>query len=154
MSKKPRYAATVRPGGFDIPNALVREALREKGFRTGEAVSLEIYKARNPKFNSLAHVFGTMLAEHLDAFAGMDPHPVLKRLQIEGNIACDEIALIFPGLGPTSYRVPRSLSFDQMDEAEFSGVYKAFCRYVAKTYWRNLTPEQVEQMAGLMADAA
>ena len=121
--------------------------LRAKGFKRGDVLATGLKKARNPGFNSLAHKLGSLLAENLDAFESLDSHKVLKRLQIEGHIGCDEIALNFPGVGPCVYRVPRSLSFASMDEGEFQQVIKAMCKYVAKTYWPTCTPEQVEQMA-------
>ncbi len=64
----------------------------------------------------MAHALGSLIAENIEAFPGQDAHGVLKRLQIEGNIGCDEIAVIFPGIGPCSYRIPQSLAFESMDE--------------------------------------
>jgi hypothetical protein len=83
----------------------------------------------------------------------MDWHAVLKRLQIEGDIGCDHIALIFPGVGPVEYRQARSLSYESMDDAEFRAVIAAMCRHVAKTYWPTCTPEKIEQMASCWVEA-
>jgi hypothetical protein len=95
-----------------------------------------------------------LLAENLDAFTGMQPHDVLKRLQIEANVGCREVALNFPGIGPCSYRVPQSLSYESMDQDEFRAVIAAMCAYVGKTYWTTLTADQIESMASAWVDAA
>lgn len=128
--------------------------LRAKGYGMGDVLQAELSKARNPGFHRLAHQLGSLLAENLDMFAGWDAHAVLKRLQIEGNIGCDEIAVIFPGVGPYAHRVPRSLSFASMDEGEFKQVVTAMCRYVSRTYWPSCTPEQIESMASAFVEAA
>lgn len=144
--RKPRHALRVIRGGYAPADASTASVLRQ-GHRVGDLVFAEFTKPRNPKFHRLAHQLGGMLAENLDAFEGMGWHKVLKRLQIEGGIGCDEMAVLFPGLGPVTYRIPRSLSYESMDEAEFKGVVTAMCRHVAKTYWPTCTPEQVEAMA-------
>lgn len=104
----------------------------------------------------------------------MDPHKVIKRLQLEGNIYCDEIAIkpysilmvdsilkaVKPILdlfglkisddGLLIIRMPRSLSFESLDEAEFHDAAKQICRFLAEKYWHGLDAEQIESMADLM----
>jgi hypothetical protein len=140
--------------GFFAADGFTASRLKARGFRPGDEALAELTKARSPGFFRLVHQFGKLLADNLDAFADLDAHQVLKRLQIEANVGCDEIALNFPGVGPCTYRVPRSLSFESMDEGEFRLVFRDFSRHVVKTYWPTMTPEQVEQMAGLVAEAA
>lgn len=113
----------------------------------------EFKKPRNPKFHRLVHAFGEILVQNIEAFEAMNSHSVLKRLQIEAAVGCDEIAVIFPGIGPCTYRIPRSLSFESMDESEFSEVFEGFCRHVSKTYWPSMTPEAIEQLALMQAGA-
>ena len=136
-------------GGFQPADNFTAERLRAKGYSIGDIVAAEITKPRNPRFHRLAHVFGQLLADNLDAFEGVAAHDVLKRLQIEGNIACETVALIFPGVGPCEYRIPMSLSFAQMDEGQFREVFDQFARYVVKTYWQSMTPEGIEKMADM-----
>jgi hypothetical protein len=152
-AKKPeRLLLTVAKGTLVPADGYTVARLRARGFNLGDEVHAVLTKSRNPKFHRLVHSFGQVLVENIEAFEDLDGHRVLKRLQIEGNIGCDEVALIFPGLGPTSYRVPRSLSFESMDEGEFHETFRQFSRYVSKTYWPTMTPEQIEQMAGFMPD--
>lgn len=51
-------------------------------------------------------------------------------------------------------RIPRSLSFERMDETAFSELVRGICRHVAKTYWPSMTPEAIEEMALSMAGVA
>lgn len=128
--------------------------LRAKGYRIGDVLAADLAKGRNPAFHRLAHQLGALLSENLDAFTGCDPHAVLKRLQVEGNVGCDEMAVVFPGIGPCTYRIPRSLSFASMDEGEFKQVIAAMCRYVSVTYWPSCSPERIEAMASAWVEAA
>ena len=50
------------------------------------------------------------------------------------------------------FRIPRSLSFDSMDEAEFHDAARAICRHIAECYWPSLSPEKIENMASCMVD--
>lgn len=145
-SKKPRHALRVIRGGYAPADESSAAALRV-GHRIGDLVYASFVKPRHPGFHRLAHQLGSLLAENLDAFEGMSAHNVLKRLQIEGDIACEHIALVFPEVGPVEYRQAKSLSYESMDETEFRETITAMCRYVAKRYWKTCTPEQVESMA-------
>lgn len=127
--------------------------LRGRKYAMGDVLTADLRKPRNPKFNAFAHALGKILADNLGPFEGLEGHAVLKRLQIEGNIGCDEIALNFPGVGPCSYRVPRSLSFESMDDGAFHEVIGAMCAYVARTYWKGCTAEQIEQMASVWVES-
>lgn len=150
--------------------------LRNKKFKVGDVVGAEIRKLRNVKFNRLVHRIGQLCAANIEEFSGMDPHKVIKRLQLEGNIYCDEIAIkpysilivdcvlkaVKPILdlfglklsddGLLIIRIPLSLSFESLDEAEFHDAAKQICRLIAERYWKDLEPEQIESMAGAMVD--
>lgn len=154
-AKKPeRLLLTVAKGALTPADGYTAARLRARGFKVGDEVLAVLTKPRNPKFHRLVHQFGQVLVENIEAFSHLDGHQVLKRLQIEGDIACDQVPLVIPGVGPVTYRVPRSLSFESMDDGEFSEVFREFSRYISKHYWQGMTPEQIERMAGLMADAA
>lgn len=47
-------------------------------------------------------------------------------------------------------RIPRSLSFDSMDQEEFHTVLKTICKYIAKRYWTSMSADEIEQMAEAM----
>lgn len=48
--------------------------------------------------------------------------------------------------------IPRSLSYDSMDEIEFKQVIKGICQYMAARYWPTMSPEQIEEMAESIKD--
>ena len=149
-----RFAMRVQKGALVPADSLTITKLRQRALRTGDLVFVEIKKPRNPGFHRLAHQLGVLCAENIEAFDGLDGHAVLKRLQIEGDVGCDEIALNFPGVGPCSYRVPRSLSYESMDDGEFHAVIAAMCKYVAKRYWPDLSADEIERMAECFVEAA
>jgi len=134
---------------FVAADELTGARLKSKGYHLNDIIFAEFKKPRNPAFHGLAHVFGTMVVENIEAFQGMDAHSALKRLQIESGIGCHEIAIVLDGMH-CMYRVPTSLSFESMDESAFKSVFKGLAEYVASKYWPDLTTDQVEQMAAAM----
>lgn len=50
-------------------------------------------------------------------------------------------------------RIPRSLSFESMQEPEFKAVVAGLCHHVSMTYWPSLTAEQIEAMADAMVES-
>lgn len=133
---------------------LARAKLQAKGIGIGDVVFAEIKRPRNPRFNALAHGFGRLVAENIDDFSNMDAHAVLKRLQIESGVGCDEIGFRLQGMWVVQ-RVPQSLAFESMDEDEFRGVFAGLCRHLIAKYWPSETTESIEQMALMMpAEAA
>ena len=131
----------------------VHNRLKERKLKVGEVIFCQITKPRNPKFNRLVHGgFAKLLIENIEEFEHMDPHELLKRLQIETGIGCKEIGVIFPGIGPAIYRIPESLSFESMNEERFREVYRGLSRHIAKKYWPDMEPEQIEQMSKVMAN--
>ena len=150
--KPERFPLRVVKGAFQPADQSTIARLRDKGFKTGDLVFVEFRKPRNPRFHRLAHALGRLCAENIEAFEDMDAHRVLKRLQIEAQIGCDEMAIVVPGVGKCLHLIPRSLSFESMDEGEFKEVISGFCRHIAKQYWPTLTPEAIEDMAGVMVN--
>lgn len=134
-------------GAFAPADNYTSQRLRERSYNVGDLVGCTFKKINNPKFHRLHHRIGQLCAANIEAFSGMDAHKVLKRIQFEGNIACDEVKVHIPGLGEVEMRFPRSLSFDSMDDGERHEVARAMCRYIAENYWKTLTPEQIEVMA-------
>ena len=139
-------------GGFEPADRYAEAQLRNKKFKIGDVVRCDVRKLRNQKFNRLVHRIGQLVAENIEAFSGLDAHTCIKRLQIEGRIACDEIGIMVQGYGMVIQFIPRSMSFESMDEAEYHDCAKRICRLIAERYWPNLEPLQIEEMAGAMVD--
>lgn len=151
---KQRHALRVIKGGYSPADHSTAAVLRDSGHRVGDLVFVEFSKPRHPGFHRLAHQLGGLLAENLDAFEGMAAHKVLKRLQIESGLGCDELAIIVPGVGKCLHLIPRSLSFESMDDDEFRPLIAGFCKHISRNYWPSCTPEQVEAMASAWVEAA
>lgn len=150
--KPDRIAFRVVDGKLQPADSWAEKELDNKRLKEGDIVYAAISKLRSKGLNRLVHRIGKLCVENIEDFKYTDSHGVIKRLQIEANIACDEIGVLLPGMGMMVYRVPRSISFDSMDEAEFRDVGRALCRYIAKRYWSGLEPEQIELMANSMVD--
>lgn len=146
-SKKERIYLRVIQGGLVPADEYAASRLREKSYKIGDVLAASITKLRNPRFNRLVHRIGQLVVANIEAFSGLDAHTAIKRLQIEGRIACDEIGIMVPSYGMVVQVMPRSISFDTMDEGEYQEVARAIFRLIAERYWQTLTPEQIEQMA-------
>lgn len=150
MKARPeRIALRVAKGCLRPADGLSEARLRAKGFKIGDLVFAEIKKPRNPGFHRLAHALGTLVADNLDPFEGMDPHAVLKRLQLECGIGCEEIAYKLHGMTVVQ-RIPLSLSYESMGEDEFQGVFRGMCGHLSRTYWPGATEDKIAAMIDLM----
>lgn len=137
----------VEKGALVPADAMSIAELRERRYAIGDHLVAELKKSRSPQFHRFMHRFAALISDNIEEFSATDAHAVLKRLQLEANIGCDEIALNFPGIGPVTYRIPRSLSFSQMEDGEFRQLARQFSGYVVSRYWPSMAPEQVEAMA-------
>ena len=149
-----RIPLRIIKGALIPADDMAASRLRAKGYHLNDVVFAEIKKPRNPKFHRLAHRIGMLVAENIDVFTGMRAHDVLKRLQWEANIGCEEAVVQEANGDVKLIRWPQSLSFESMDEGEFKEVVAAFCRHIAETYWPDLDAETIEEMADSMVEAA
>lgn len=147
MTKRERIYLRVDRGCLVPADSYAASKLRERGYKIGDLLAAELVKPRNPKFNRLVHRIGQLVVANIDAFAGIDAHKAIKRLQIEGKVFCEEIGIHVPGYGMLIQFIPRSLSFESMDEGEYQEAAKAICRTIAERYWKDMTPEAIEEMA-------
>ena len=143
---EPVYLRVIQ-GGLVPADNYAQEQLRSKKFKIGDVIKVDIRKLRNNKFNRLVHRIGQLVAANIEAFSGLDAHTCIKRLQIEGRIACDEIGVLVQGYGMVIQFIPRSMSFDSMCETEYHDCAKQICRLIAERYWQGLDPEQIEAMS-------
>lgn len=145
--KRERVFLRVMKGALVPADNYASSLMRRRGLSIGDLVQADITKPRNPKFNRLVHRIGQLVVSNIDAFAGMDAHQAIKRLQIEGRIACDEIGIAVANFGMVIQFIPRSLSFESMDETEYREAARGICRTIAERYWPTISPEQIEAMA-------
>lgn len=178
VQKKEKIHLRIVKGGLVPADQYAESLLRNKHFKIGDVVGAEIRKLRNVKFNRLVHRIGQLCAANIEEFTGMEAHSIIKRIQLEGNICCDEIALKIHGFESQAWkyvrpvvepilamvgfkindngfmiaRIPRSLSFESLDEQEFHDAAKKICRFIAEKYWPDLEPGQIEKMSECMVD--
>lgn len=139
-------------GGFQPADKCAASQLRDKKLKVGDIVGVTIKKLRSNGFNRLVHRIGQLCVANIEAFNGLDAHVAIKRLQIEGKIACDEIGVFLPGYGMVIQFIPRSMSYASMDQVEYHDAAKKICRLISERYWPSLSAEQIEQMAEVMVD--
>ena len=149
--REPIYFRVVK-GGLQPADPYAASCLRERNYKIGDLLKCELTKPRNPKFNRLVHKLGVLVVANIESFSNTNAHGAIKRLQIEGRVACDEIGHLVPGYGMVIQFNPRSLSFENMDEGEYNQAAKGISRTISERYWPTMTPEQIEAMAELMID--
>lgn len=155
MANKPeKFPLRVRKGYLEPADEFAVRRLREKGYSVGDILHATLSKPRNPRFWRLAHVFGQLVADNIEDFTGMDSHRVLKRIQLEAGIACDEMLLRADNGMQFIHRLPQSLSFASMDEGQFREVFRAMAEHIACKYWPDMTAEEIEVMTEAMPNAA
>lgn len=153
MAKKPeKLPFTVIKGALAPADGYVAKRMRERGYRIGDTLMTVLTKPRNPGTHRLAHRIGVMCNQNLPGFEELTAHQAIKRLQLESGVACDEIGAMMPNVGMTMVRIPRSISYESMDEGEFREAVLGICRHIAAQYWPGLEPEQVAEMADTMPD--
>lgn len=150
--RRERIYLEVIKGGFRPADACAAAQLRARGYRMGDILAADLSKLRNQKFNRLVHRIGQLVVANVEAFAGIETHRAIKRLQLESGAHCEELAIMIDGYGMVTQRVPLSLSFENTDEAEFHAAAKTICRHISAKYWPTLSPEQVEEMAEMMVE--
>lgn len=100
-----------------------RRSMRERKFFTGKQLRATLRQDRNPMFYRKAHVLGGWLADNVEAFAGLDMHAALKRLQELSGVGCETVDYDIPGVGKLTRTEAQSLNFSDMDEGEFSTLW-------------------------------
>lgn len=134
--------------GCLVPDSgLDRRAMRDRKYTVGTQLRAELKKPRNVAFHRLAHAIGGLMVDQVEGFDGMDAHSAFKRLQGESGACCEPMELDLGTLGKVSVQVPRSISFDEMDEGEFHELVSAVYDTIVERYWPTMAPAAIEEMA-------
>lgn len=133
------------------------DEVRERGYAEGQVVSAELRSNRNLLNFRQAHALAKFVRDNTEAFPeDMDSHDVLKRLQLDGDIECEEVeeqvdlGVLDLGelgkveLGVRSKRVrkPRSLAFGKMTQEVWKDVYGRLERYMVSNYFPDWTAKE------------
>lgn len=160
--KKDRRAIYLRvhrvmmPETGEIVGALVPESIisqremRERALKTGDVIRCELRKKRNPKYWRLVHALGGLLADQAEGYEGLTQHKALKKLQADAGVECDVEMFELGDLGTVQRKVPRSLSFDELDEQAFDAAWALMVKH-ASTCLHGLDEETIQQLCESVA---
>jgi hypothetical protein len=153
-----RVEKLVRPETGELIGALVprwsadRDQLRERKFVTGAELRAEIKRKRNPKFYRLAHALGKLLVDQTEAFADLNSHTAIKRLQTESRVCCDRVEYDVPGVGTITRVEPWSTGFDDMEEGTWAELWTALVKQAEK-YLPGMNADAIEEFIKMTVDS-
>lgn len=169
----------VQKGAIVPADLMAQAALRRKKVKVGDVVLIDMHLLRNPRFHRLVHRLGQLCVDQIDDFRNVDAHGAIKKIQLEADIHCDVMLVrvdrlwqrvsdwVEETVGPVvrpalvliggmiggrdiPVSVPASIAFDEMNEADFHDLYLRMCDHISKTYWPDLSGDQIAAMAELM----
>lgn len=128
-----------------------RQLMKEKKFKEGDDVRMEIKRPRNVKFHRLMHAVGQVMVDNVDGWENLNAHDAVKRLQRESGVCCEEIEIPVPGFGMLMAKQAESLAFDEMEPERFEELFVGITRHIDATYSADFT-EQVKGDYMLMVE--
>jgi len=126
--------------------------MKERGYHHEDLLFASISKPRKPWYNRWVHKLGTLCVDNIEPFKYLDAHTSIKKIQWEADIECFHMVVLAKDIGPVDTRWPESISFENMEQGRFEEMFKKMCAYVCETYWPDMDPEQIEEMAKVMPD--
>lgn len=148
-------------GAFVPLHDIDRRLAKDRGYRAGREYRLEIKESRNAAFHRLAHVIGHLLVDNVEGFRDLDAHAALKQLQLESGICCETVEMdaspvvkalldaaeavlgvgarrvlagVLPEIRTIPVKVPQSLAFDSMEEADFRLFFDGITAWIGEHY--------------------
>lgn len=147
MAKTEQIELLVEQGKLIPATKRAAILLREHGLKVGDIVTCTIRKERNPRFHRMVHAIARMCSESIEDFGGMEPHDIIKQVQLRGRIEVEETLYHLPGVGDMINIKPKSISFATMGEDCFQELALKMCRWIAITYFPNMQPQDVLKLA-------
>lgn len=151
-AKRPLYAV-VRPVadmetgeerlGLLAMHPVDRRLMKERGYRKGDELRIEIKRRRNIGFHRLFHVIGQLLVDNVEGFEKFDSHGAVKHVQTLSGTCCESQMVdmgtikfgdISVPVGLVPVNVPRSMAFDEMDEDEARLLFDGITAYIGEHY--------------------
>lgn len=151
-ARRPVYA-TIRPVAdietgeerlaFLAMHPIDRRLMKERGYRRGDEVRLEIKRKRNIGFHRLFHALGQLLVDNVEGFEHRSSHDAIKHIQTKSGTCCEpqmvdmgtiQFGDISVPVGLVPVNVPRSMAFDEMDEDEAKTLFDGITAYISQHY--------------------
>lgn len=147
-----RVLLKIQPdGSFRAADAFSSKRLSTRGYKRGQEVVAYVSRVRDGRQWRRAHVLGQFLVDNVGAFDGKDAHQAIKKVQLDGKIACTEERFDLPGgLGQFVRIVPESLAFGEMDDIVFTPIYAQMRKYIGDTYFGDMDATAVDEMLNVM----
>lgn len=120
-----------------------RALMKERGYRPGDELRLEIKRKRNVGFHRLFHALGALLVENVEEFQNCSSHDAIKQVQTKSGTCCEpqmvdmgtiKFGDISVPVGLVPVNVPRSMAFDEMDEDEAGRLFEGVTAYIGEHY--------------------
>lgn len=144
-------ALVVREDGSFVPyDEASRLICRDRKFYSGIKLIAYLYQPHDLEQWHKAHGLGCALVEHVEGFERLNGHTALKKLQEDGNIACENETFDLGSLGKVTRTRARSLAWDEMDGSEFEEVYGRMLDYVRRKYWPALDEAGMQSLQKLL----
>jgi len=133
---------------FVAAHATDKRVCRERKFREGDELRAELKKPRNPKFHRLVMGALQLVLDNQEGLHTIDQLLTIVKIKL-GRVE----STIDPSSGKVFY-IPESISFDALDDGQFQEFWRDLCRLIVRDYLPSLRPDQIEEMALMMGDAA
>lgn len=134
-----------------------RALMKERGYKAGDEVRVEITKKRVEWQHRLIHKIGRLVVENVEGFEQLGSHDAIKRLQRESGVCCEEVEIDIPGMGKLLARQAESLSYDEMEQDRFEVLFDGITEHIGAKYAHVMLDEvkaEFWEMAGSNRRAA
>ena len=142
-----RHVADMETGeerlGILAMHPIDRRLLKERGYKVGDELRIEIKRKRNTGFHRLFHVIGHLLVDNVEGFEHRSAHDAIKHVQTLSGTCCEsqmvdmgtiKFDTISVPVGLVPVNVPRSMAFDEMDEDEARLLFDGITGYIGANY--------------------
>ena len=131
--------------GLMIDSTDERSQFILRGVPLGASVQVEISRPRNIKRHRLFWALASTIAQAIPG--NLTAENLVEVLKLETGHCT-----IIKGARET-YKIPKSIAFHKMDEAEFSAFMDRCCQFICSTWLQHIKPSglrtEIEQMVGV-----
>lgn len=111
-----------------------RRLMKERGFKAGDEVRVEVKQKRVEWQHRLIHKIGVLMVDNVEGWEQLTSHDAVKRLQRESGTCCEEMEVDIPGVGRLMVKQAESLAFDEMEQDRFEQLFDGITEHIGKNY--------------------